>query len=53
MGRNKIKFENQKVKISISISSEINKKLEDLSINKSKLINKLLQKSFKTTDEKN
>ena len=53
MGRNKIKHENQKVKISISISPEINKKLEDLSINKSKLINKLIRKHLKLSYEKN
>ncbi len=48
MGRKKIKIENKKVKISISILPKINNRLDNLSINKSKLINKLLQEYLKS-----
>jgi hypothetical protein len=47
MGRKKISCEKQKCKISISILPEINNQLEILKINKSKLINSLLQEYLK------
>lgn len=47
MGRKKINTGDLKCKISVTISPEINNKLDGLSINKSKLINKLLVEYFK------
>lgn len=47
MGRKKIDSNKLKCKISISILSDVNNKLEDLKINKSKLINSLLQEYLK------
>lgn len=47
MGRKKINISKQKCKISITILPEINNKLECLKINKSKLINSLLQEYLK------
>jgi hypothetical protein len=44
MGRNKKEKEKQKVRFGISISPEINKTLDSLMINKSKLIESLLKK---------
>lgn len=44
MGRKKKEKEKQKVRFGISISPEVNKSLEDLMINKSKLIEDLLKK---------
>lgn len=46
MGRKKITSDKKKLKISITISPEINLQLEDLKINKSKLINWLLIEHF-------
>lgn len=39
-------MKNKKVKISITIDSEINKQMEEFNINKSKLINNILVKYF-------
>lgn len=46
MGRKKITSDVKKVKISITILPEVNEQLEDLKINKSKLINWLLIEHF-------
>jgi len=46
MGRKKNTYGNNKSKISITILPEINLQLEDLKINKSKLINWLLVGHF-------
>ena len=46
MGRNLMKIEDRKSKITISIDVEINKQLDELKINKSKLINWLLLEHF-------
>lgn len=46
MGRKKIKTEEKKVKISITILPEINSELDELKINKSKLINWILREYF-------
>ena len=52
MGRKKITTELKKTKLSITISSENNEKLESLAFtNKSKLINWLLLEHFKLTKE--
>lgn len=48
MGRKKINIDKQKCKISITITSENNNKLEVLKINKSKLIDSLLQEYLKS-----
>lgn len=53
MGRKKITSENKKLKISITILPEINIQLEDLKINKSKLINWLLIEHFNKYENKN
>jgi len=45
--------ERKKPKITICIDPEINKKLEEESYNKSKLIDKLLTKYFQKKDKKN
>lgn len=51
MGRKKITTELKKTKLSITISSENNEKLESLAFtNKSKLINWLLLEHFKLTN---
>ena len=47
MGRKKIKNEEKKIKISVTILPEINSNLNDLLINKSKLINCILVEYFK------
>jgi hypothetical protein len=47
MGRKKIDNGKMKCKISITILPEVNNKLETLKINKSKLINSLLQEYLK------
>ena len=47
MGRKKIKNEEKKIKISVTILPEINSNLNDLLINKSKLINWILVEYFK------
>ena len=44
MGRNKKDKEKQKVRFGVSISPEINKVLDSIMINKSKLIESLLKK---------
>jgi hypothetical protein len=44
--RQKIDDKDKKIKISITISPKINKKLEDNIINKSKLIEKLLTEYY-------
>jgi len=44
--RPKLKKENIRVKISITLSPEINKKMEDELTNKSKLIEKLLRNHY-------
>jgi hypothetical protein len=46
MARKSIKPEEKKRKFSITISPENNRQLEELKINKSKLINWLLQEHF-------
>ena len=46
MGRKIFNPEEKKIKISITINIEINKELEELKINKSKLINWLLLEYF-------
>ena len=46
MGRKSMKLENKKSKISITLAIEINDQLEELKVNKSKLINWLLNKYF-------
>jgi hypothetical protein len=46
MARKSIKPEEKKIKFSITISPENNGQLEELHINKSKLINWLLQEHF-------
>jgi hypothetical protein len=46
MARKKMTEEEKKRKFSITITPEINKQLEELKINKSKLINWLLQEHF-------
>ena len=46
MARKSIKPEEKKRKFSITISPKINEQLEELKINKSKLINWLLQEHF-------
>lgn len=47
MGRKKIDNIDLRCKISITILPHLNNKLEDLKINKSKLINSLLQEYLK------
>ncbi len=44
--RHKIEDKDKKVKLSITISPKINKKMEDNLINKSKLIEKLLKEYY-------
>lgn len=51
MGRKKI--EEKKIKISVTILPEINEHLNDLLINKSKLINWLLTEHFNNYGNKN
>lgn len=46
MGRKVLKEQQKKRKITISISPEINGELDDMKLNKSKLINWLLQEHF-------
>lgn len=46
MARKLMKSENRKIKFSITINPDINNQLEELKINKSKLINWLLQEYF-------
>jgi hypothetical protein len=46
MARKLMKPEDRKTKFSVTINPEINNQLEDLKINKSKLINWLLQEHF-------
>lgn len=46
MGRKKMKPDEKKIKFSITILPEVNEQLEDLKINKSKLINWLLIEHF-------
>jgi hypothetical protein len=46
MGRNKIKIEEKKIRVSITIDPEINKMVKDKHINLSSLTNKLLKKYF-------
>jgi hypothetical protein len=46
MARKLMKPEDRKIKFSVTINPEINNQLEDLKINKSKLINWLLQEHF-------
>jgi hypothetical protein len=46
MARKQMKPEEKKRKFSITIRPEINERLEELRINKSKLINWLLQEHF-------
>lgn len=46
MARKLMKPENRKIKFSITINPEINNRLEELKINKSKLINWLLLEYF-------
>ena len=46
MGRKKMKSEENKIKISLTILPEVNTQLEDLKVNKSKLINWLLVEHF-------
>jgi hypothetical protein len=48
MGRKTKTLEEKKCKISITILPEIDKELDDLNINKSKLINWLLNEYFNT-----
>jgi len=47
MGRNKIKIEEKKIRVSITINPEINKMVKDKHINLSSLTNKLLKEYFK------
>jgi hypothetical protein len=46
MARKTMNLEDKKIKFSITINPDINKQLNDLHINKSKLINWLLQEYF-------
>ena len=46
MGRKVLNCEMKKRKVSITISPEINEQLDELKVNKSKLINWLLQEHF-------
>lgn len=46
MGRNKIKIEEKKIRVSITINPEINKMVKDKHINLSSLTNKLLKEYF-------
>jgi hypothetical protein len=48
--RQKIKKENKRVKISITVSPILNKLMEDSSVNKSKLIEKLLIEHYGNKD---
>jgi len=48
MARKQMKPEEKKIKFSITINPEINDQLEELKINKSKLINWLLAEHFNT-----
>jgi len=52
MGRKKMKTEEKKIKFSITILPEVNEQLEDLKINKSKLINWLLIEHFNNYENK-
>jgi len=52
MARKPMKFEEKKRKFSITINPEINIQLEELKINKSKLINWLLLEHFKKINTK-
>lgn len=53
MGRKKIKTEEKKFKFSITILPEINVQLNELMVNKSKLINWLLIEHFNNYGNKN
>ncbi len=50
MGRKKIELNEKKQKFSITILPKINEELGDLKVNKSKLINWLLQEYFNQTN---
>ena len=50
MGRKKIPLEEKKVKISITISVDLNKKLENATYNKSKFIEDILNKKFEKNE---
>lgn len=50
MGRPKIKPEEKKIQLGITISREINRKIEDETSNKSALIEKLLTEYFNKKD---
>ena len=52
MGRNLMKLEDKKNKITICIDTEINRQLDELKINKSKLINWLLLEYFNKINTK-
>jgi hypothetical protein len=52
MARQLMKSEEIKRKFTITINPEINKELEELNVNKSKLINWLLQEHFNQIDTK-
>jgi len=46
MGRKKIPIAEKKVKISITINAELNKKIDAITYNKSKFIEELIIKNF-------
>lgn len=53
MGRKKINYSEKKKKTAITILPKINEQLEDLKVNKSKLINWLLQEHLNVIENEN